>query len=383
MFLSLIPCFLISLPFLSSPLPSLPPFRPCQHIRAGWQPLLLLIFRLRDMQVLGPEVLRESGEGGREGGREGGADLLSPEGRAAFTASLRQQCLFILQQQRKGSGKSSCSSSSSTLNNEGEEEGGKEKPVAALPVQRGGFLGGLLISLFSSSGGGGRGTEEERLEGLAADSPEMEPWNGVYGGEGGREGGVATAPEEVERRGRGREGGGEAGEAEDLVIVGDGDGHCGGPGAGPLPSISTAAPSSRRAPPPSPPSFVNIKSLEHCRALVRSHVASCRVHELIAESRFLGLDALQHLLQTLIDLIQTSSPSSFPSPPPPCKTSTPSVSGSRSPCPFPSPPPPKPSPKSCSLSSPSATGTAFARSGPRSWRRTTRRASRPPPLHPP
>ncbi|KAM3570707.1 hypothetical protein VYU27_007231 [Nannochloropsis oceanica] len=293
-----------------------------EHIRAGWQPLLLLVFRLRDMQVLGPEVLRESCVGGREGGREGGAHLLSPEGRAAFTASLRQQCLYIVQQQRKGGGKSSSTSSSSTLNDEGEAEEGKEEPVAALPVQRG-FLGGLLVSLFSTSGGNGRGTEEERLDRLATDAPEMEPWNGVYGGEGGSgkgegrwEGGVATVLEEVERQRRGRERGNGSGEAEDLVIVSDGDGHCEGPGVDLPPSISTAANSSRRAPPPSPPSFVYIKSLDHCRALVRSHVASCRVHELIAESRFLGQDALQHLLQTLIDLIQASSPSSLPSSPP-------------------------------------------------------------------
>ena len=280
------------------------------------------------MQVLGPEVLRESSEGGREGGRDGGAHLLSPEGRAAFTASLRQQCLFIVRQQREG-GKSRSSSlpfsSSSTHPHEGGGEGGREEAVVAPPPVQRGFLGGLLVSLFSSSGGGGRGTEEERLARLAADAPEMEPWNGVYGGgggeevweggrgegESGREGGWAIAPEEV-----GGGGGGGGGEAEDLVIVGEGDGHSsnGSNNTKLPPSISTTVPSSRNPSPPSPPSFVYIKSLAHCRALVRGHVASCRVHELIAESRFLGQDALQHLLQVLIDLIHasSSSPSSLP-----------------------------------------------------------------------
>lgn len=49
------------------------PVRLADSLRSGWRPLLLLIFRLRDLKVLPREVLRESD-----------GDLLTPEARRAL-----------------------------------------------------------------------------------------------------------------------------------------------------------------------------------------------------------------------------------------------------------------------------------------------------------
>lgn len=150
--------------------------------------------------------------------------------------------------------------------------------------------GSLLNYLFS--GGSGLGGMDER-EAALLDSPEFEAWD-----EGAR------MDESGERRDEQEEG------HEDLVAerptVPEQDGAA---AAGP----GTQSPEGRERPSRTEgPMLGNgggpLKDLRQCRAFVRRTVASCRVQDLVSDSRLLRLDSLAHMSKTLIALIHSNLP---------------------------------------------------------------------------
>jgi hypothetical protein len=147
--------------------------------------------------------------------------------------------------------------------------------------------GSLLNYLFS--GGSGLGGMDER-EAALLDSPEFEAWD-----EGAR------MDESGERRDEQEEGHEDVAAERPAMPEQD----AAGPG--------TQSPEGRERPSRAEgPMLGNgagpLKDLRQCRALVRRTVASCRVQDLVSDSRLLRLDSLAHMSKTLIALIHSNLP---------------------------------------------------------------------------
>lgn len=150
--------------------------------------------------------------------------------------------------------------------------------------------GSLLNYLFS--GGSGLGGMDER-EAALLDSPEFEAWD-----EGAR------MDESGERRDEQEEGHEDVAAERPTMPEQDGAAAA-GPG--------TQSPEGRERPSRAEgPMLGNgagpLKDLRQCRALVRRTVASCRVQDLVSDSRLLRLDSLAHMSKTLIALIHSNLP---------------------------------------------------------------------------
>lgn len=140
------------------------------------------------------------------------------------------------------------------------------------------------------------GGMDER-EAALLDSPEFEAWD-----DQGEEAAAVAS---------------EAGmEDEGVVVVeavpgeaeGRGEERSGRKGGGGSEASSSASASTESASVLGPGSSLQLRDLRQCRRLVRHTVSTCRVQDLVSESRLMRMDSLAHLAKTLIALIHSNLP---------------------------------------------------------------------------